>query len=67
MGGMSHVGLYLEWDLSHFIYLFIFFLICLWPLTCVWAIAFSFLFFLIILVLLSWGLMKLTPFKLLIF
>jgi hypothetical protein len=34
----------------------------------VWAVAFSiFFFFLIVLVLLNWGLMKLRPFKLLIF
>jgi hypothetical protein len=58
---LSHVGLYLGWDLSDLIYLLLFFseLVC--------RLLLSQFFFLIILVLLNWGLMKLRPFKLLIF
>jgi hypothetical protein len=58
---LSHVGLYLGWDLSDLIYLLFFFseLVC--------RLLLSQFFFLIILVLLNWGLMKLRPFKLLIF
>jgi hypothetical protein len=57
---LSYVGLYLGWDLSDFIYLLFFS-----EFVCE-TVAFS-IFFLIIIVLLNWGLMKLRPFKLLIF
>jgi hypothetical protein len=55
------VGLYLGWDLSDFIYLLLLFLNL-----CVGCCFLNF-FFLIVLVLLNWGLMKLRHFKLLIF
>jgi hypothetical protein len=48
--GLSHVGLYLEWDLSDFFFLNL----------CVGCCFLN--FFLIVLVLLNWGLIKLKHF-----
>ena len=60
------MGHYLEWDFSDFIYLF-FFSEFVRELSPVCGMLFSQIFFLIVLVLLNWGLMKLRPFKLLFF
>jgi hypothetical protein len=67
--GLSHVGLYLGWDLSDFIYLFIIFFskfVCGLSSMCGLLLS-QFFYFFIVLVLLNWGLMKLKPFKLLNF